>query len=87
MHTAATVALHPGDELLIVTDGITEAANPAKELFGEPRVVQLLLERDVHAAALLGELHAEVEQFEAGFPQSDDIAAILLQRLKGPPAA
>jgi serine phosphatase RsbU (regulator of sigma subunit) len=79
VHTSAVVELAAGDELLIVTDGITEAMDPARELFGEDRIADLVGRRDVSAAALLPQLLAQVKLFEAGSPQSDDIAAILLR--------
>jgi sigma-B regulation protein RsbU (phosphoserine phosphatase) len=75
------VELAPGDELLIVTDGITEATSPGQELFGESRVVELVAQRGSDAAPLLHQLRTHVQEFEAGSPQSDDIAAILLRRL------
>ena len=83
VHTSAVVDLAPGDELLIVTDGITEAMDPARALFGEARVAELLGQSDLHAGALLDQLLAQVRRFEAGSPQSDDIAAILLRRADG----
>jgi sigma-B regulation protein RsbU (phosphoserine phosphatase) len=79
VHTSAIVDLGPGDELLIVTDGITEAMDPARDLFGEARVAELVGQRDMRSAALLHQLLAQVRLFEAGSPQSDDIAAILLR--------
>jgi len=83
VHTSAVVDLGPGDELLIVTDGITEAMDPAHSLFGEARVAELLGQSELRAAALLDQLLAQVRLFEAGSPQSDDIAAILLRRADG----
>jgi sigma-B regulation protein RsbU (phosphoserine phosphatase) len=79
VHTSAVVELAAGDELLIVTDGITEAMDPARDLFGEDRIAELVGRRDVSAAALLPQLLAQVKMFEAGSAQSDDIAAILLR--------
>lgn len=34
--------LHPGDRLLVYSDGITEAMNPTKEYFGEQRLAECL---------------------------------------------
>jgi serine phosphatase RsbU (regulator of sigma subunit) len=79
VHKSAVVELAPGDEVLIVTDGITEAMDPAKELFGEARVADLVARREPGETTLLPQLRAEVIAFEAGSPQSDDIAAILLR--------
>jgi sigma-B regulation protein RsbU (phosphoserine phosphatase) len=73
----AAVTLAPGDRLLIVTDGFTEAHDPAGALYGEPRI-------DAFMAALDGRpeplqrLIREVRAFEAGAPAFDDMAAILL---------
>jgi sigma-B regulation protein RsbU (phosphoserine phosphatase) len=83
VHKSAVVDFAPGDELLIVTDGITEAMDPARELFGEARVAELVGQGELGAAPLLHQLLAQVGLFEAGSPQSDDIAAILLRRAGG----
>ncbi len=56
---------------------------PVARLFGEARVAELLGQSDLHAGALLDQLLAQVRGFEAGSPQSDDIAAILLRRADG----
>ena len=37
-----TLALHPGDVLIVFTDGVTEALNPADEEFGEDRLKEVL---------------------------------------------
>jgi serine phosphatase RsbU (regulator of sigma subunit) len=79
VYTSAVVALGPGDELLILTDGITEATAPSGALFGDARVVELVRHPDFSGAALLHQLLEKVRLFEAGAPQADDIAAILLK--------
>jgi sigma-B regulation protein RsbU (phosphoserine phosphatase) len=76
VYRSATVSLGPGEELLIVTDGITEAMDPNRNLFGDARVAEWLGSAD---ALALGELLAVVRGFEAGSAQSDDIAALLLK--------
>jgi serine phosphatase RsbU (regulator of sigma subunit) len=87
VHKTASVDLAPGDEFLILTDGVTEATNPSLELFGEPRVEELVGRRDADGPGLLHQLLREVKAFEAGSPQSDDIAAILLKVGGGGPNA
>jgi sigma-B regulation protein RsbU (phosphoserine phosphatase) len=79
VHTSAFVDLGPGDESLIVTDGVTEATHPSLELFGEARVAELVGHHELRGAGLLYQLLEQVRVFEAGSPQSDDIAAILLK--------
>lgn len=79
VHVPATVDLGPGDQFLIITDGVTEAMAPSGGFFGEARVAELLGHCDLSEATLLHQLMASVRVFEAGNPQSDDIAAILLK--------
>ena len=74
-YRSASVDLCPGEELLCVTDGITEAMDPTGGLFSDARVAAFLGSR----AAPLSRLLADVQEFEAGSSQSDDIAAILLK--------
>ena len=72
-----TVEFAAGDRVLILTDGFTEAADPAATLFGEPRIEALLATSD--EVPFLDKLAAEVRRFEAGQPASDDMAAILFR--------
>ncbi|HEY1856599.1 PP2C family protein-serine/threonine phosphatase [Acidocella sp.] len=76
VYRSATVNLGSGDELLIVTDGITEAMDPSLRLFGEARIADAIAHRS--EIGLLERLLGKVRAFEAGGAQSDDIAAILL---------
>jgi sigma-B regulation protein RsbU (phosphoserine phosphatase) len=78
-YKSAVVDLGAGDEFLSITDGITEAADPAKALFGDARVAEWFARGDAGAPASLTELLSQVRAFEAGSPASDDIAAILLR--------
>src|SRR5579859_5556939 len=41
-YTTAHVKLEPGDTLVLFSDGVTEAMDPQDELFGMPRLTQLL---------------------------------------------
>jgi serine phosphatase RsbU (regulator of sigma subunit) len=57
--------------------------DPGRELFGEARVAELAGRRDLRAGGLLPYLLEQVKLFEAGNPQSDDIAAIVLTLATG----
>jgi serine phosphatase RsbU (regulator of sigma subunit) len=76
-YRSATVTLGLEDEVLIVTDGITEAMDPSLRLFGEERIADAIGHRG--GLGLLERLLDEVRVFEAGGGQSDDIAAALLK--------
>jgi sigma-B regulation protein RsbU (phosphoserine phosphatase) len=68
----ATHQLVPGDQLVLYTDGITEAANAADELFGLSRLDKVLENCAVGASDLLRSVVAAVEQFTGGAPAHDD---------------
>ena len=73
-----TLRLGVGDGLVLYTDGVTEAVNPAMELYGEGRlrenVTGLLGARD--AQALLSGIVDSVQRFAGGAEQADDITLL-----------
>jgi sigma-B regulation protein RsbU (phosphoserine phosphatase) len=74
-----TVQLSRGDQLVLYTDGVTEAFNPAEELYGAQRLVD---EVRVHGsgtpAALVERICQSVTNFAGSAPQSDDITLTVL---------
>lgn len=73
--------LAPGDTLLVYTDGVLEAENASRELFGDARLENLMREHGaLPAEALLQRLTQEVEQFCAGAPATDDLTALVVRR-------
>jgi sigma-B regulation protein RsbU (phosphoserine phosphatase) len=82
-YKSATVEFSAGDRILVLTDGFTEAADPAGALFGEARIETLLAQMPEDDTAALATLTAQVRAFEAGQPSSDDMAAVLLWREPG----
>ncbi|MDH3402658.1 MAG: SpoIIE family protein phosphatase [Acidobacteriota bacterium] len=76
--------LGAGDLLVLYTDGITEAANPAGEEFGLERLREICL---ALRAAPLEDLDAAVNRalldFAAGEPFADDRTLVLLRRRPG----
>jgi len=73
------VKLSPGDIVLIYTDGFTEAANPEGELFGEPRLRELLKgESGKNLDELLAKIQAVVREFTRGASQSDDMTLLVI---------
>jgi len=81
VYSQSVVPFQPGDSLVLVTDGVTEAMNPAHEIYGTPRL-SAFLEHACASAAGLGEaIVADVEAFGAGEAQRDDTCVICIHRL------
>jgi sigma-B regulation protein RsbU (phosphoserine phosphatase) len=72
------VRVAPGDRLIFFTDGVTEVANPAGELFGEERLLRLVVEHRARGASELCELIlSAVADFSGGSFQ-DDVTLVAL---------
>jgi sigma-B regulation protein RsbU (phosphoserine phosphatase) len=73
----AETKLHPGDTFVLYTDGVTEAADPQGEEFGEQRLVDILKGCGAQSAAELTQAVCNaVGQFSPG-EQFDDITLVV----------
>ena len=80
-YQSSALELHPGDILVIYSDGLTDAQNLAEEEFGEERLRHLIRsEGSAGAAALKKTLLVEIDEFTAGANQVDDITFLLVER-------
>ena len=68
--------LHPGDALILYTDGVTEAVNPALELFGEKRLEESVAKSSGHFCS---DIEADVIKFADGAEQADDMTMLSLK--------
>ena len=79
---APPLTLQPGDLYAVFSDGIFEARNANKKVFGEERVQAVLREhRKAHARDILMELRRAVDRFAGEVPQEDDQTVILIKRV------
>ena len=75
-----TVALEPGDTLLVVSDGIVEARNMAEEFWEETEIDRVLLEHVSMPLAKLPEMLCRaVDDFSAGAEQYDDMTVVAVR--------
>jgi PAS domain S-box-containing protein len=72
--------LQPGDSVLLYSDGLVEAHDPQREMFGFPRL-QGFVGAHPGGATLIDTLLAELERFAGEeWEQEDDITLVTLQR-------
>jgi hypothetical protein len=80
LYEAELVALEPGDIVVIVTDGVTDARNQAGELFGLNRLLEVLSEAPGTVQGVGTALSAAVRTHAGGGPQFDDITILCFGR-------
>ena len=74
------VTLAPGELLLAFTDGVTDAVNPANQLFSDERLHDVFdrLSREP-PQRVVDAIAAAVNRFAAGAPQEDDVTLLVLR--------
>jgi serine phosphatase RsbU (regulator of sigma subunit) len=82
---ARELPLEPGDRIVLYTDGIPEAANPAQEEFGVDRFMRFMennksLRADQFADAFLDEI-SRWSQHSPDQGQQDDVTLLVIGRL------
>ena len=73
--------LHPGDRLILYTDGIGEAADSLDRMFGEERLQQVIAAHDLAAIDAFADLLlAEVRNWSAidRNGQADDMTLVII---------
>jgi serine phosphatase RsbU (regulator of sigma subunit) len=74
------VTIASGESILFYTDGLVEAHNPRREMFGFPRLKTLLAEHS-DGTSLFNLLLSELKSFTGeAWEQEDDITMVTLQR-------
>jgi serine phosphatase RsbU (regulator of sigma subunit) len=74
------LALKTGDKVILYTDGIVEAMNEQKEIYGFDRLLDVVKNsQTLTAETLLEEIKRQVNEFAGNTPQHDDITIIVVQ--------
>lgn len=83
-YTAACLKLEPEDTLVLFSDGVTEAMDPDEQLFGVPRLRDVLAGKfDMQLEEVQKGVLEAVENFTRGARQADDLT-LLLVRFRAP---
>lgn len=76
------VPLQSGDVVILLTDGIVEAQNNTKELYGDHRLIKLLEGMDtssLSAGAIRKGIIDDVMEFSGSAPQYDDMTVVVVK--------
>ena len=74
--------LHYGDVLVIYSDGVSEACNPAGEEFGPTRLYEVVARNlDASAGGIRDRIESALTKFCQGTPAADDITLVICKRL------
>ncbi|MBQ1483325.1 MAG: SpoIIE family protein phosphatase [Erysipelotrichaceae bacterium] len=74
-----TLFMEPGDAIFLYTDGVVEATNADKQLYGNERLAECLnLHKEENAKQICEHVLEDVDRFFIGVPQFDDITELSL---------
>jgi hypothetical protein len=82
-YPVASVSMQPGDVMILYTDGLTEAMNAQKEVFGEERLAALmrsLCGRAASAAEVVAGLREGIARYSGEAEQHDDMTIVAVRR-------
>jgi predicted ester cyclase len=78
------ISLGKGESVLFYSDGLVEAHDPRREMFGFPRLQGLVGAHRSGGSSLIGFLLSELARFTGeGWEQEDDITLVTLERSEG----
>ena len=82
-YSQAVFRLEPGDWLTLYTDGVTDAMNPAGEMYGPERLRKLLTDESESVSAMGRRILDDVRRFVGPRAQHDDMCLTCFGRLPG----
>lgn len=79
------LTLLPGDVLILYSDGVTEAMNESKKLFGENRLLDSIRDcpAQTDSKTILRQIEQRITDYVGQYPQSDDITILVFQKNGG----
>jgi sigma-B regulation protein RsbU (phosphoserine phosphatase) len=75
-YAVARRRLEPGETLVLLTDGVLDAAGPSGERFGEERLHALLRSAPADPSGMVRAITEEVARFTGNVPQADDVTCL-----------
>ncbi|GAB7023127.1 SpoIIE family protein phosphatase [Salidesulfovibrio brasiliensis] len=79
-YSTKTLQLSPGDTIFLYTDGVTEAMDNERTLYGEDRLMEHMKRyARKNAAEIVTSVDASIKEFTGGAEQSDDITMLAMR--------
>ncbi len=75
-YKSSKIVLKPENNILIYTDGVTEAQNANKEFYGEERLISLLNSKIQEPKEIIEDIKIDIKEFSKGVYQFDDITMV-----------
>lgn len=77
---ADRIRLHPDDIFILYTDGVTEAMNPQRDLYGEERFLAAIRKYGhLDVEEFVRSIKEDILAFTGGFEQNDDITLVAIK--------
>ncbi|MBO6087984.1 SpoIIE family protein phosphatase [bacterium] len=80
-YKAAKILLKPENNILIYTDGVTEAQNTKGDFYGEERLINILNNKIQEPKEIIENIKADIREFSNGASQFDDITMLDIKYL------
>ena len=78
-----SLMLEPGDEIFLYTDGVVEATDANKDLYGDDRLVECInAHKDEDVMQMCQSIYDDIEIFYNGAPQFDDITEMAVKFMR-----
>ena len=80
-YKSSKIFLKPGNNILIYTDGVTEAQNTKEEFYGEERLINTLNSKIHEPKETIESIKADIKEFSGDASQFDDITMLDIKYL------
>jgi serine phosphatase RsbU (regulator of sigma subunit) len=75
--------LEIGDILVVISDGLTDAQNPQREMFGDQRLLQIIRQEAPSGGQAMEQRFLKaIEEFTQGTAQTDDITFVIVEKYR-----
>ena len=78
-YTTQQTTLSSGTTLFLYTDGLDEAENAQHQMFGKPRIKEVLIQSPQTPDAIIENMTGAVARFVDGNEQSDDLTLLAIR--------